>query len=76
MWFPMLIRPQGLDLKQKANVNVYVDINIQNLKNIGANFVVAQVLTSTFNPKRHHCGQILGLRNGPFRSGVFSGTLV
>lgn len=57
---------------------IYVDMNIQTFENIGvgANFVIAQVLTSIFNPKHHHCGQILGLRNGPFRSGVFSGTLV
>lgn len=53
-------------------------MNIQTFENVGvgANFVIADCLTSIFNPKHHHCGQILGLRNGPFRSGVLSGTLV
>lgn len=57
---------------------IHVDMNIQTFENVGvgANFVIADCLTSIFNPKHHHCGQILGLRNGPFRSGVLSGTLV
>lgn len=57
---------------------MYVDTKIKTFESIGvrANFVIAQFLTSIFNPKHHHCGQILGLRNGPLRSGVFSGTLV